>query len=120
MRSAKVKYVIHCYTFFRVGIILITLIGVLHLFTSESMPDMNIVCEKCKADKFDVKVATTMSNIVSSITCVHCGHPVKVSAIVVFMGEVYLSDAYKTPTELKVRRTVNRIAYGFPANDAET
>lgn len=82
------------------------------------MPDMNIVCEKCKSDKFDVKVATTMSNTVSSITCVHCGHPVKVSDIVVFIGEVYLSDVYEAPVELKVSRNLNKATYGFPANDA--
>jgi len=84
------------------------------------MPDMNIVCEKCKSDKFDVKVATTMSDIVSSMTCLHCGHPVKVSDIVFFIGEVYLSNVYEAPVKLKVSRTLNKAAYGFPANDAET
>jgi transcription elongation factor Elf1 len=67
------------------------------------MPDMNIFCEQCGADRFDVITNTRLADTVQSIICSVCGRKIRVDDVVIFREVMYLSGTsepeFKGPSE---------------------
>lgn len=60
------------------------------------MPDIRIVCEQCGSDRFVASANTPFAEIVHSLVCAVCAHPVKVDDVIIFKEGTYMSGAYET------------------------
>ncbi|MBF7957573.1 hypothetical protein [Rahnella victoriana] len=58
------------------------------------MPDIKIVCEQCGSDRFVAAANTPLADIVHSIVCAQCQHPVRVDDVVIFREGVYISGTF--------------------------
>ncbi|AEX54632.1 hypothetical protein GRAQ_04512 [Rahnella aquatilis CIP 78.65 = ATCC 33071] len=60
------------------------------------MPDITIVCGQCGSDRFVAAVNTPLAEIVHSLVCAECQHPVPVNEVVIFREGMYISGSYDT------------------------
>lgn len=81
------------------------------------MHDLNLFCEKCRSDKFEVNVATPFSYVVNSITCKNCGSSVEPDEVVVFTEENRISEFNEYPFNSDNISNISRDYFEHPAND---
>ncbi|MCS3424428.1 DNA-directed RNA polymerase subunit RPC12/RpoP [Rahnella sp. BIGb0603] len=60
------------------------------------MPDIRIVCEHCGSDRFIAAVNSPLAEVVHSIQCADCAHPVRVDEVVIFRDGTYISGTFDT------------------------
>ncbi|AVF37941.1 hypothetical protein BV494_22150 (plasmid) [Rahnella sikkimica] len=60
------------------------------------MPDIRIICEQCGSDRFNATVITPFAEVVHSIQCAACAHPVRVDDVVIFRDGTYISGTFDT------------------------
>jgi len=57
-----------------------------------NMPDMQIYCENCGCDQFNVSKTKPLDVMVKSLICRTCGTPTRADSIVVFTEQTWISQ----------------------------
>ncbi|THD44474.1 hypothetical protein ERD95_18700 [Enterobacteriaceae bacterium ML5] len=64
------------------------------------MPDIKLSCEKCTSERFVASSNYPSSDMVSSLVCALCHHPVDVSSVVTFRDTPYIALVPPLPDHL--------------------